>query len=252
MGEIRISEVQALLLMVTMSMVPLLFALTVWVRRRGRVQLRPLPGYEVLRGLAAQAVESGKSLHVSLGRGMVGSGDTAQTLAALSVLDSLVEQGVACDAPPIITVGEATLLLAAQDRVRGAYARMEHPEGYAPTQVRLVAPEPTAYAAGVMDILAHDDVLANVMVGSFGDEYLLMGEVGAQQEIRQVVGVTDSHVLPFAYATADHLLIGEEMFAGGAYLAGRPEHIASLRLQDWLRIGIVLVVVLGVLYQTFL
>jgi hypothetical protein len=49
------------------------------------------------------------------------------------------------------------------------------------------------------------------------------------------VGATDPQVLPYVHATADEILIGEEMFAGGAYTARLPSQIASLLAQDWAR-----------------
>ena len=112
----------------------------------------------------------------------------------------------------------------------------------------MVAPAPTAYAAGVMGLLDRQPFSANVMIGAFGDEYLLMGETGARKGMHQVVGAADPRTLPFVYATAEEALIGEEMFAGGAYTAGRPVQIASLVAEDWIR----WLVVLGILASAVL
>jgi hypothetical protein len=92
--------------------------------------------------------------------------------------------------------------------------------------------------------------MANVMVGHFGDEYLLLGEAGAQRHIVQVAGSNALGVHPFMKATSDQILVGEEMFAAGAYLTDLPEYAASLRLQDVLRLLIVIAVVVGVLIKT--
>jgi hypothetical protein len=101
--------------------------------------------------------------------------------------------------------------------------------------VRFIAPDPTAYAAGVMGLLEREALTSNVMIGSFGDEYLLMGETGARLEVRQIVGAADPRTLPFVEATADEILVGEEMFAGGAYTSRLPIQIASLLAEDWAR-----------------
>ena len=42
--------------------------------------------------------------------------------------------------------------------------------------------------------------------------------------------------LAVAAAVTEDLLLGEEMFAAGAYLHGEPAQIASLQLQDILRV----------------
>jgi hypothetical protein len=175
----------------------------------------------------------------------ISGGETAATLAGLTVLDYLAEQGATFDAPPLVTVADPTLLPVAQDTLRHAYAGQGTVENYDPKQVRLISPEPTAYAAGVMDMLEHEPLAANITIGNFGDEYLLMGEVGAKKDISQIGGATNPQTLPFVFALADQVLIGEEIFAGGAYLASLPAHIGSLVAQDVMRLlGVVVILLL--------
>ena len=220
--------------------------------RRGRrsVKLRHIPGFDTLRGVVGRATETGRPFHVSAGVRGVGSQATAESLAGLTVLGCLAEQAAICDAQPVVTVANPTMLAAAGDVVRGAYARSGRVARYDPTEVRFVAPDPTAYAAGVMGILGGEGMEANVLVGGFGHEYLLMGEAGSRAGLPQVGGATDPHVLPFVYASADQALIGEEVFAGGAYLSSDPSHIASLLTQDAMRLIISLLVVILVLLRS--
>lgn len=227
------------------SFLPLMLYATSRVRAGHGVNLRPLAGFGALRGLSARAAESGQALHVSLGVSGISGEDTAATLASLTVLDYLAEQGATFDSPPIVTVADPTLLPAAQDVLRHAHARQGDVESYDPKQVRLISPDPTAYAAGVMDVLGHEPLAANIMIGNFGDEYLLMGEVGTQKGISQIGGATNPQTLPLVFASADQVLIGEEIFAGGAYLASLPAHIGSLVAQDVMRLlGVVAIVLL--------
>jgi hypothetical protein len=101
-----------------------------------------------------------------------------------------------------------------------------------------------------MDILAHEKLIANVMVGAFGDEYLLIGETGAQRGLEQVVGASRPEVLPFVYATAAQPLIGEEMYAAGAYLSNKPAHLGSLLAQDSVRLILTIILILAILVVT--
>jgi hypothetical protein len=168
-----------------------------------------------------------------------------------TLLGQMADEAAACDTPLIVTVADATVLPIAQDILWRAYVRNGNPEGYDPTQVQLVAPDPIAYAAGVTGLLERESLTANLMVGSFGDEYLLMGETGARKGVHQIVGVADPRTLPFVYASADETLVGEEMFAGGAYTTQLPIQIASLLAEDWARwaviAGILVVTVLKIL-----
>jgi hypothetical protein len=96
-----------------------------------------------------------------------------------------------------------------------------------------------AYAAGVTGLLEREPLTANIMVGAFGDEYLLIGETGARRGVHQVVGTTDPRTLTFVFASADDTLIGEEIFAGGAYTARLPIQIGSLLTEDWARWAVI-------------
>lgn len=242
----------SLMLIVPLIFLPLMFFFAVRVKAGHRLPLRPIPGFEALKGLLGQSAETGQALHVSLGVEGIANRTAADTLAGLTVLEYLARQAAASDTPPIVTVADPSLLLAAQDVLRHAYLKHGDIERYDPSHVRFIAPEPVAYAAGVMGILGREEVTANVMVGSFGDEYLLMGETGAKKELNQIVGASDPQTLPFVFASTDQPLIGEEMYAAGAYLASLPTHVGSLIAQDWIRVLIVLAIVIGVIYNTVL
>lgn len=222
-------------LVLLLLILPILVFLTFRVRAGKAGKLRSIPGMEGLPELVGRSAETGQSLHVSAGVAGLSGRMTADTWAGLTLLSQLADEAAACDTPLIVTVADATVLPLAQDIVRRAYVRNGNPEGYESTQVRLIAPNPMAYASGVAGILERESLTANVMVGQFGDEYLLMGETGARLGIRQIVGTADPRTLPFVYASADETLIGEEIFAGGAYTAGKPIQIASLLTEDWLR-----------------
>lgn len=213
--------------------------------------IRQLPGMEELPDLVGRSAETGQPLHVSVGVEGLGGSATAETWAGLTLLAQVADEAAASDTPLVVTVSDPTVLPLAQDLLKRAYQRHGNPDGYSPTQVRFVSPEPMAYAAGVMGMLARDRLAGNVMVGSFGDEYLLMGELGARQGIRQIVGTADPRTLPLVYASADEMLIGEEIFAGGAYLSRAPIQVASLLAADWLR-WLVIVGILGWAVAQFL
>lgn len=227
---------------------PVLFFLTSRVRAGKTDQLRALPGMGKLPGLVGRSAETGQPLHVSVGVSGVGDSTTAETWAGLTLLGQLADEAAACDTPLIVTVADATVLPIAQDILWRAYVRNGNPEGYDSTQVQLVAPNPLAYAAGVTGLLERESLTANLMVGSFGDEYLLMGETGARRGVHQIVGAADPRTLPFVYASADETLVGEEMFAGGAYTTRLPMQIASLLAEDWARWA----VIAGILVVTVL
>jgi hypothetical protein len=213
--------------------------------------LRRINAFEALEGFAGRAIESGRSLHLSLGIGSMANATTADSLAGLSILRYLSEQSVVTGVYPTVSMADPTTLLFAQNTLQNAYANNPQENEAAYRHIRWIAPQPAAYAAGVMSLLNIDQVEANVMVGKFGDEYLLMGEAAARQGISHIGGTSDPNTLPFIYASAQETLLGEEIYAAGAYLQKRSSHIGSLLAQDTMR-WIVMIVILGGIVATLL
>jgi hypothetical protein len=245
-----ISEQQALMLVLLLITLPLLLLFTSQVRAGARPSLRPIRAFGHLRGLIGRGAETGQPVHVSLGTGGIADSSAVESLAAVTLLEHIAGQSTASGTPLIVTVSDPTLLPLAQETARRSWENRPYQYQASEPEARLVAPEPTAYAAGVVDILLGENVAANVMVGRFGQEYLLMGETGVRSRVPQVVGATDPQTLPFIYATADESLIGEEIYASGAYLGGKATHIASLRVQDWLRIVLSVVILIGIVLSS--
>ena len=233
------------------------FFFAYWAVKRGaRLTLRPIDAYSALKALLARGAEAGQPVHLSLGIAGIGDQATADTAAGLYVLEYLADRAAISASPPIVSVANATALPVAQDLLRRAYHRQGYPEEYDPARVRFLSPsdpnlqspalpgsavyansphDAFAYAAGAMRMLTQQKLIANVMIGQFGDEFLLLGETGAQRKLDQIGGTSTLNVQPFVYATVSHPLIGEEIYAGGAYLQGKLAHLSSLMAQDILR-----------------
>ncbi|MBU0495183.1 MAG: hypothetical protein KKB13_25345 [Chloroflexi bacterium] len=226
--------------------------------RHGRLpDLRPLP-LKALRQAIKRAAEAGTAIHVSPGVGSLGEpgGSTAETLAGLVALEGVAREANAVGARVVVTTASPIVLPVAQAALEQSYIAAGYPEEYRPTDVHYIAGNTpvgrAAYAAGVVDIMYQEKASANVMVGHFSDEYLLMGEVGARQGMTQLAGCNDPAVLAFMVMSADDTLIGEDMYALGAYMSQDPVHIASLRVQDWARILVIGVMILLVIARVLL
>ncbi len=221
------------------------------IRAGHEVFLRRIPALDRIPHWMSQAVESGRKIHVSLGTGGVTGSTTATTLAGLAGLDYLAKQGCGSGAPPLVTVADPMVLLAAQDVIRRAHIGHGREDEYSATQVEMVAPQPAIYALGASTHLRSDETAANLMIGSFGTEALLLAEAGAKDKVTQVGGTDDPQAMALLLASTDAPIIGEEVFAVPAYLHRTPAHLASLQAQDVMRVGIVLLILVAVLLRTF-
>ncbi|RMF04935.1 MAG: hypothetical protein D6768_02040 [Chloroflexi bacterium] len=220
------------------------------VRAGKSPKLRRIAAFERLHRFNSRAIESGRPLHLSLGTGSTIDASTADSLAGLSVLEHLAERAAVTGVQPTVSMSDPTVMLFAQNTLRAAQSADPQQAADAYQHVRWIAPQPAAYAAGVMSLFSVDRVQSNVMVGKFGDEYLLMGEAAAQQGITQIGGASDPNTLPFIYTTAQETLLGEEIYAAGAYLQKRPAHIGSLLAQDTMRWLIFLLMLGGIILAT--
>jgi hypothetical protein len=229
----------------------LLFFFMVRVRAGDRPTLRRIRGFEVLKGLMGRSIETGRTLHLSVGVGSMANQTTADSLAGLSVLNYLTRQAAETGIAPTVSMADPTVMLFAQNTIRRAYPDNPTEAEEAYRHVRWIAPQPAAYAAGVMNILSLENAEANVMVGNFGDEYLLMGEAAAWRNLDHVGGASNPNTLPFIYVTAQETLLGEEIYAAGAYLERIPAHIGSLVTQDAMRWLVAMIIIGGILVATF-
>jgi hypothetical protein len=239
--------------LIALAAIPFLLWWFTWrVRRGAKYVFRRIQAFDALRGLFGMAAEEGKTVHLALGDSGIADAHTAVVSSGLAVLRHLAEQGTSLGTAPTVTVADPTLMIVAQDILLRAHERKRMIMHYHPTDVHLIAPDPTAYAIGAQDMIDDEDVAANVMVGHFGEEYLLLGEASAQRDIAQMVGSDNVNAHPFMVSTTERALLGEEVFAAGAYLTERPEQVASLRLQDFLRVLIVVLIFGLVLARTVL
>lgn len=223
------------------------FVIATWLTRQRR--LRAVSGMALLRSLLSQAVEARSAIHLALGHGGIGGWSTVETAAGLTLLEHLARQSALCDTPLTVSVADPTTLAAAQGILQRSAAQSEHPGGASTTAIHFVAPDPVAYASGAAHLIERERPALNVSIGTYGPEYLLIGEAGARHGISQVAGTTNPEALALMHTAADETLIGEEIFALGAYL-GEPLHSGSLMTEDVLRIVTAALILVGVVFYS--
>jgi len=213
--------------------------------RRTRVEMRSIEGYEVLSKAMERAVEAGERVHMSLGVGTLMGAESATALAGISTFSKVAEATAIGDKPPVMTAGDGVLTLLAADNLRSAYARAGYSHRYETSSARMLGPTPLSYVGALPSVLGGEHVSLHILSGSFGAEAGLAADMGERAGATVIAGTEDVRAQALFYATADYPLLGEEVFAGGAYLGLRGTHRASLIAQDVLRLLIILVVIVG-------
>lgn len=213
-----------------------------------KFNLRPISGYEAANEGLALSAETGRAVHTSPGTGSVGAQGlgSAATLAGMSVVESMARVSAITGAPVQATTNDAIAYALTDNALRRGARRAGWSLESEGGEVRfLTHADPLAYVAGATDIVEGQKVSSAVMVGQFGPEVLILTEVQRRNGAQQIIGSSDHQALALIDISADHTLIGEEIFASGAYLEHRTTHIASLLAQDGLRWALLALIVLG-------
>lgn len=222
----------------------LLLGLTLW-RRRSPGSFRIIDAYERLNRSVGLAVENGTRLHISLGRGDLFTARGGSALAGLAMLRRLAERTSVSDRPPIATSGDASLAILSQDTLQSGYRAAGAEDQYRFSTGRLTGLSPFSYAAGTMPVIHDENVSANVIIGDLGAESALLTEASDRENANLIAASDNLSAQAVFYAAAQDPLIGEELFAAGAYVGAGAAHEASLNVQDILRWLIILAILLG-------
>ena len=226
----------------------LLLGLTLW-RRRSPAALRLITAYEQLNRSVGLAVESGTRLHISLGRGNFLTARGGSALAGLSMLRRLAERTSLSDRPPVVTSGDASLAILSQYTLQAGYRAAGAQEQYRFTTGRLAGLTPFSYAAGTLSTIHDENVSANIVLGDLGAESALLAEASDRENTSLIAASDDLAAQAVFFASSQEPLIGEELFAAGAYVGAGASHEASLHVQDILRWLIILAILIGSLLK---
>lgn len=238
----RIEAIIALALIAVTTGLILLLTLQRNILRTG---LRQLPAFERLRQAIGLAVENGTRIHITLGKAGLPASTSAAGLTALTTLERIARVSSISDRPPIASSGEGTLALLSQDTLRAAYRQINQLELYDPSRGRLTGPTPFSYIAGTLPITDGENVSTHLAIGNFGPEIALIMEAADQQEAFTLAATDSLSAQAALYTSSQETLIGEEVFAIPAYLNTGPVYTASLQVQDILRWGVVIVLLVG-------
>jgi hypothetical protein len=133
----------------------------------------------------------------------------------------------------------------AQEVVKSSYFDASRADDYKQESVFFVTQYQFAYVAAVNGIMLRERPATNVYMGKFMAESLLLAETGALAGSIQIAGTDEIAQIPFFIVACDYTLIGEELYAASAYLGREPVLLGSLKAQDWAKVVIMVVALVG-------
>lgn len=198
-------------------------------RARRRSAQRQIEGFGVIPGWVGQAIESNRPLHLAFGSAGIGEDNTAVALAGAEFFHHVIQRASASDASPIVSTSAAATVPLGQDTLRrgwlagGALTRAQwYPQGK----------RSIGYAAAVSGVVASERPSAHIFAGSFGPELALMIDSADRRGQGSLAASDQLQGQAVAFAMADGVLIGEELFAAASYVVEEGQAPADAIVMD--------------------
>ncbi len=212
--------------------------------------VRPIEAFEAIKEAVGRATELGRPLHFATGMAPL-TGETApETLAGLRILSDTSRLCAEYESELINTVMIPLVLPISQEIVRQGYISAGKSDLYNPDMVRFISPMQFSYAAGVMELMRSEKIAANIQIGRFAAEALLLAETAARVGAIQIGGTVNMYQLQYFVVACDYVLIGEEMFAADAYLSQEPVSLGCLQGQDYIKLVSIFAILIGSVLKT--
>jgi hypothetical protein len=193
----------------------------------------------------------GRPVHFTTGGYATLATDRAPTiLAGVTILSYVARLAAANRARLMVTVSDASSIALLEQVVREAYLAEGHPEQYDPTIVRHLSGEQFAFMASVQAIIQREQVAANILVGPFAAEVLPMLEAGYRMGAINISGAEGSQIA-YIFAASDHVLIGDEIFAAGAYISKDPVQVATIFTEDVVKVAALALLTVGAIVTLY-
>lgn len=211
-------------------------------KRGEKLFIRKIPGLEAVEEAVGRATEMGRTVLFIPGLQEL---DEIQTIAGLTILNRVARITAEYETPIMVPVRYPLIYAGAQETVEQAYISVGRKDSYNQDMVRYVAGEQFAYTAHVNGWMVREKPAANIYMGAFFAESLLLAETGFSTGAIQIAGTAEVAQLPFFVTACDYTLIGEELYAASAYLSHEPLLLGGLKGQDLIKLFLIVMIVIG-------
>ncbi|MEW6025923.1 MAG: DUF6754 domain-containing protein [Planctomycetota bacterium] len=211
-------------------------------RNNPNLFIRHIPGLDAIEETIGRATEMGKPiLYLNGLHGM----DSLSTIASTSILGKVARKVANYDSQIKVPCYDPIVMSVCQEVVKEAYVEAGRPDAFKEDNIFFITNDQFAYAAAVDGLIVRHKPAANLYMGYYYAESLLIAETGAATGAMQIAGTDSITQLPFFITTCDYTLMGEELYAASAYLSREPLQLGSLKGQDYGKGFIIAIIIVG-------
>lgn len=215
---------------------------------RSKFKMRRIAGLNAVEEAIGRATEMARPLLFTPGWG--GDIQRPTTIASMNILAQVAKKTAQYDCQLVYPTHDPVIMTVAQEVVKEAYIRAGYPDRYREEDISYVTSSQFGYAAAVDGMITRLKPAAIFLLGTFEAESLILAETGHSIGAIQIAGTDSTIQLSFFIVACDYTLIGEELFAASGYLSQDPSILASVRAQDIMKIGIILLLVVATIWST--
>ena len=210
--------------------------------KRGRqLFIRRIPGLSALDEAVGRATEMGRPMLFTPGLSSL----SIIGLQALAIMSHVVKRAAKYGTRVIVPTADPLLYTVAEEVAKDSYTTEGVPEQFNPDDIRYLSDNQFAWASGVVGILHREKVATAFYFGYYAAEALILAENGQMVGAIQIAGTPSTTQVPFFLATCDYTIIGDEYYAASAYLSREPTLLGSLVGQDYGKLIIIALIVIG-------
>jgi hypothetical protein len=211
------------------------------------IPIRRIAGLDALDEAIGRSTEMGRPVLYVPGIDEI---KEIQTIYSMMILRHVARKTAEYGTDLIVPVKDSVVMAFAEEAVKQGCQDAGRPDAFVPDNVRYLSNEQFAYCAGVAGIMNREKPAANIMLGMFFAESLILAETGFASGAIQVAGTAKQHQLPFFVAACDYTIIGEEYFAVTAYLTRDPSLLGTIRAADVIKGMAIVLLLVGVVLAT--
>lgn len=220
----------------------------IMLTKRGKeVFLRPINGLKVIDDAIGRAAEEDRPIMFNLGFDDL----SVNLFCSLAVMGYVVRKAAKLSMPVYVPLAQPLAYAMAEEFWKDGYAAMGKEGMFAVEDcLRYMSSNQSALGAGIAGWIKRDHVGANFMFGTYGFESMMLAEAGQQAGAFQIACTPSFYQVPFFMVSCDYTVFGEEFYAAGAYFNRDPVLTGSLVGQDYSKLVLLLLIVLGSLLLT--
>jgi hypothetical protein len=212
--------------------------------------VRRLPAVDVIDEILGRCVEMGRPAWYLMDNVvMTNPSVLAPTVAAFQILSYTARHAARLGADFFVPVTQGLAYTIASDIVEEAYRAEDKIEEYDPLQTVMYLPS-GADRMYIINNMWSEQIAGAFFLGSWYHKAVIFTENAARVGALSLGGTDTTHNIPFLVAICDYSIIGEELYALGAYVSEDPTQSSSLVGQDLGKYIAMILILLGTILIT--